>query len=177
VRVRSSFRPCGAPQQQSNVTVVVIEDINGCPDHAQLERELAAYAHRPLRLASFNAGSNVTGLIPPMHTIAGICHRHGAYILCDFAGSGPCESTTNAIAELRPVFTLVRTPTDVSIDMHPQGQPDEYFDAIVLSPHKLIGGPGSSGLLVASRSLLQRKVPTMPGGGTVTCEASIADSD
>jgi selenocysteine lyase/cysteine desulfurase len=84
--------------RESNVTVVVIEeDVHGCPDHAQLERELQTYAHRPLRLASFNAGSNVTGLIPPMHTLAAICHRHGAFILCDFAGSGPCENISPPI--------------------------------------------------------------------------------
>ena len=133
--------------RESNVTVVVIEeDSRGWPDQEQLERELNKYKSRPLLIASFNAGSNVTGIIPPVHDIAEICHRNGAFLICDYAGSGAY----------------------VEIDMHPPMHPARHIDAAVLSPHKLIGGPGASGVLVASRAFVHRKISTMPGGGTVT---------
>lgn len=42
------------------------------------------------------------------------------------------------------------------------------MDAIFMSPHKFIGGPGCTGLLVAKRSIFKStKSPTFPGGGTV----------
>jgi selenocysteine lyase/cysteine desulfurase len=37
------------------------------------------------------------------------------------------------------------------------------MDAVFFSPHKFIGGPGSSGLLVARRSMFHNTVPTCPG--------------
>jgi hypothetical protein len=43
----------------------------------------------------------------------------------------------------------------------------DYKDAIVLSPHKFIGGPGTPGVLVARRELFRNRVPAAPGGGTV----------
>ena len=42
-----------------------------------------------------------------------------------------------------------------------------YYDAVFISPHKLIGGPGTPGLLVARRELFANRVPDVPGGGTV----------
>jgi hypothetical protein len=43
----------------------------------------------------------------------------------------------------------------------------DYKDAIFLSPHKLIGGPGTPGVLVVRKNLLKNEVPVVPGGGTV----------
>ena len=43
----------------------------------------------------------------------------------------------------------------------------QHKDAIFLSPHKLIGGPGTPGVLVVRRDLLHNEVPVVPGGGTV----------
>jgi len=45
--------------------------------------------------------------------------------------------------------------------------PLAYKDAVFLSPHKFIGGPGTPGVLVVRRELLTNRVPTVPGGGTV----------
>ena len=49
---------------------------------------------------------------------------------------------------------------------HPDGQL-AYKDAVFISPHKFVGGPGTPGLLVVKRSLLRNRVPSVPGGGTV----------
>jgi hypothetical protein len=42
-----------------------------------------------------------------------------------------------------------------------------YKDAVFLSPHKFIGGPGTPGVLVAKKHLFKNAVPAVPGGGTV----------
>ncbi len=136
------------PWRESIADVVVIsQDADGHIDAAQLERELVAYADRPLRIGSFSAASNVTGIVSDAHGISALLHRHGALSFWDFAAAAPY----------------------VTIEMYggPGRDPLCYKDAIFLSPHKLIGGPSTPGVLVARRELLRNRVPDVPGGGTV----------
>ena len=134
------------PWRESIADVVRIgEDSDGHIDQDHLTTELERHASRPLRIGSFSAASNVTGIISDTHGIAEILHRHGALSLWDFAAAAPY----------------------VAIDMAPEGRPDAYKDAIFLSPHKLIGGPGTPGVLVARKELFHNTVPSVPGGGTV----------
>ena len=135
------------PWRESIAEVVVIrEDADGHIDLAQLEEELGRHAGRPLRIGSFSAASNVTGIVSDTRAIASLLHRHGALSFWDFAAAGPY----------------------VQIDMGTaDGGPLAYKDAVFLSPHKFIGGPGTPGVLVVRRALLTNRVPTVPGGGTV----------
>jgi selenocysteine lyase/cysteine desulfurase len=138
------------PWRESIADVVVIhEDADGHIDQRQLEEELVRHADRPLRIGSFSAASNVTGIVSDTRAIAALLHRHGALSFWDFAAAGPY----------------------VRIDMGPGGGGPEaalaHKDAIFLSPHKFIGGPGTPGVLVVRRELLRNRVPTVPGGGTV----------
>ena len=136
------------PWRESIADVVVIpQDADGHIDAAQLERELVAYADRPLRIGSFSAASNVTGIVSDTHGISALLHRHGALSFWDFAAAAPY----------------------IDIEMYggPGRDPLCYKDAIFLSPHKLIGGPSTPGVLVARRELLRNRVPDVPGGGTV----------
>jgi selenocysteine lyase/cysteine desulfurase len=135
------------PWRESIAEVVVIrEDADGHIDLGQLEQELHRSAGRPLRIGSFSAASNVTGIVSDTGAIAALLHRHGALSFWDFAAAGPY----------------------VQIDMGPAGDdPLSYKDAVFLSPHKFIGGPGTPGVLVVRRALLRNRVPTVPGGGTV----------
>jgi selenocysteine lyase/cysteine desulfurase len=107
------------------------------------------YAGRT-KIGSFSAASNVTGLLSDTRAIAHLLHRHGAWACFDFAASAPY----------------------VEIDMRP-GQPDGY-DAIFISPHKFVGGPGTPGLLVFNPAMYQLSAPSTPGGGTVTYVSSSA---
>ncbi len=139
------------PWRESIADVVTIrEDADGHIDLAQLEKELEAHAERPLKIGSFSAASNVTGIISDVRAISILLHRHGALSFWDFAAAAPY----------------------VAIDMSPQADgPDghlAYKDAIFISPHKLIGGPGTPGVLVARRELFTNRVPAVPGGGTVS---------
>lgn len=45
----------------------------------------------------------------------------------------------------------------------------EGYDAVFLSPHKFVGGPGSPGILLMSKALYQlnSSPPSTCGGGTV----------
>jgi selenocysteine lyase/cysteine desulfurase/CRP-like cAMP-binding protein len=130
--------------------VVIDDDENGRIDQAALARELVNYRARPLRIGSFSAASNVTGIVSDVNAISALLHRHGALAFWDYAAAA----------------------AHASIDMNPVlDGPDgalSYKDAIFVSPHKFIGGPGSPGLLIAKRGLLENTVPTQPGGGTVS---------
>ena len=133
------------PWRESIGDVVTIdEDADGHLDIGQLERELATYADRPLKIGSFSAASNVTGIITDTRSVSALLHANGALAFWDFAAAAPY----------------------VEIDMGSETS-DDYYDAIFVSPHKLIGGPGTPGLLVARRELFTNRVPDVPGGGTV----------
>jgi selenocysteine lyase/cysteine desulfurase len=110
-----------------------------------LARKLDAARGRPLVIGSFSAASNVTGVLTDVHAVARVLHRHGALAFFDFAACAPY----------------------VPIDMHPAGDDDARLDALFISTHKFVGGPQSSGILVASRRCFRRPVPVRPGGGTV----------
>jgi selenocysteine lyase/cysteine desulfurase len=136
------------PWRESIADVVEIdEDADGQIDLETLERRLLEYEGRPLKIGSFSAASNVTGIISDTAAISRMLHRHGALSFWDFAASAPY----------------------VGVDMRSKDDSDgDYKDAIFLSPHKLIGGPGTPGVLVARRSLFTNAVPAVPGGGTVS---------
>lgn len=144
------------PWRESIADVVVIrEDANGRIDLAHLEEELVRHAHRPLRIGTFSAASNVTGILSDTRAISVLLHRHGALSFWDFAAAAPY--------------------VDIQMEPHrpsPVGDPADdpgldAKDALFISTHKLIGGPGTPGILVARRDLFRNRVPTVVGGGTV----------
>lgn len=123
---------------------IIGADVNGLVDTSDLLRLLSHYSDRRYKYGSFTAASNVTGISTPYHELAGIMHDHGGYAFVDFAASAPY----------------------VDIDMHPADE-RERLDAVMFSPHKFLGGPGSSGVLVFDRSLDSNGVPDSVGGGIV----------
>ena len=125
--------------------VVVMEpDGTGLVNPSQLKDLLEKYKDRKTKIAAVTSCSNVTGISTPYHEIAGMMHRAGGYCFVDFACSAPY----------------------IDIDMHPNVK-DEYLDAIYFSPHKFLGGPSSSGILIFNHKLYNNRVPDNPGGGTV----------
>jgi len=146
------------PWRESIADVIVIgEDADGRIDLARLEAALRETDGRPLRIGSFSAASNVTGILSDTRAISVMLHRHGALSFWDFAAAGPYVDI-----EMDP-----RRPAAVGTS-EPDGDAAlDYKDAIVVSPHKFIGGPGTPGVLVARRELFRNRVPTSPGGGTV----------
>jgi len=133
------------PWLESLCDVVVIEpDENIFVNPENLRKQLRRYGNRKMKIGSFSACSNVTGIITPYHELAAIMHEHGGYCFVDFAASAPY--------------------TD--IDMHPADEAKK-LDAIFFSPHKFLGGPGSSGVLIFDKKLYKNRIPDHPGGGTV----------
>ncbi len=134
------------PWRESIADVVVIpEDADGHIDIDRLELELGRYADRPLRIGSFSAASNVTGIVTDTHRVSSLLHRHGALSFWDFAAAAPY----------------------VTIEMNPPDDPLAYKDAVFISPHKFVGGPGTPGVLAVRKELVRNSVPTVVGGGTV----------
>lgn len=125
--------------------VVVVEpDKDLLVDLNDLRNKLEQYKDRPFKIGSFTACSNVTGIETPYHQLAKLMHEYGGLCLIDFAASAPY----------------------VNIDMHPK-DPMEKLDAIFFSPHKFLGGPGSSGVLIFDKKMYHNEIPDQPGGGTV----------
>jgi selenocysteine lyase/cysteine desulfurase len=130
------------PWRESIADVVTIpEDADGHVDIDALTAALEQYAERPLKIGSFSAASNVTGIITDTSLVTRILHDHGALALWDFAAAAPYLDIDVAAGD---------------------------FDAVFLSPHKFIGGPGTPGVLIAHRRILTNSVPDVVGGGTVT---------
>ena len=127
--------------------VVVPEDADGHVDLGALEAALEEYADRPLKIGSFSAASNVTGLLTDCDAVSALLHSRGALACWDFAAAAPY--------------------TDIRMDPPPGGDRGVRKDAVVLSPHKFVGGPGTPGVLAIRRDLARNTVPVVPGGGTV----------
>jgi len=126
--------------------VVIGFDQLGQIDITELEQKLSSqeYSQR-LKIGSFSAGSNITGIKAPVFDIARMCHRHKTLVFFDFAAVAPY----------------------IEIDMNRDHE--AYFDAIFFSPHKFLGGPGTSGILVFNENIYRQDLPpTTAGGGTVT---------
>lgn len=134
------------PWRESIADVVTVrEDADGHVDLADLETRLQQHRDRPQLIGSFSAASNVTGIVTDTAAVSALLHRYGALAIWDYAAAAPY----------------------VDIDLGSPADGPEYLDAIVVSPHKFIGGPGTPGLLVARRELFANRVPDVPGGGTV----------
>lgn len=139
------------PWRESIADVVVIdEDADGRIDKAHLERELTKHSDRRLLIGSFSAASNVTGIGTDTRGISALLHRYGALSFWDFAAAAPY----------------------VEIEMNMKGEGNDaglvHKDAVFISPHKFVGGPGTPGILVAKKNIFNNRVPSMPGGGTVS---------
>jgi selenocysteine lyase/cysteine desulfurase len=124
---------------------VINATADGLVDLAHLDTLLAEYRDRRVKIAAVTSCSNVTGILTPYHEIAARLHRAGGLCFVDFAASAPY----------------------IDIDMHPAAHPDGWLDAIYFSPHKFLGGPGTSGVLIFAKKLYTNRVPDNPGGGTV----------
>ena len=129
----------------ARVEVIKATD-NGLVDLEDLKLLLEKHKEKPLKIASVSACSNVTGIQPPVHDIAKIMHQNGGLCFADYACSAPY----------------------VDIDMHPNPDEDTCLDAVMISPHKFLGGPGTSGILVFTKDLYRNTVPDETGGGTVS---------
>lgn len=133
------------PWYETLTDVVVLPPADGLlVDPEILKQEIEKYKDRKFKIGSFTSCSNVTGVCTPYYELARIMHENGGICLVDFAASAPYSD----------------------INMHPE-DPMEKLDAIFFSPHKFLGGPGSSGVLVFDAALYNRDVPDNPGGGTV----------
>jgi len=116
----------------------------GLPDLNHLETILKENNSRKLKIGSFTACSNVTGIETNIYEMAELMHKYDGYCFVDYSASAPY----------------------VKIDMSPKKE-TQRLDAIFFSPHKFLGGPGSSGVIIFDKKLYRNKIPDHPGGGTV----------
>ncbi|MDJ0656898.1 MAG: aminotransferase class V-fold PLP-dependent enzyme [Xanthomonadales bacterium] len=133
-------------QGYAEVVEVELDEEGGiCLEHLDSLLQAERFQGR-LRIGSFSAASNVSGMRTDVRAIARLLHRHDALACFDYAACAPY----------------------VTIDMSPADDPDAALDAVFISPHKFLGGPGSSGVLVFNRRIYPRQLPpTVAAGGTV----------
>ncbi len=124
---------------------IVPPDERGLVSLENFKQLLHQYRHYKTKIAAVTSCSNVTGITTPYMEIAELVHRENGFCFVDFACSAPY----------------------VSINMHEDDTRGRYLDAIYFSPHKFLGGPGSSGILIFNQKLYANTVPDHPGGGTV----------
>jgi len=133
---------------------VIPSNTEGLPCIINLEKLLEKHKDCPIKIAAITSCSNVTGIRTNYHEVAKIMHKNNGLCFVDFACSAPY----------------------VNINMHPENK-YEYLDAITFSPHKFLGGPGSSGVLIFNKKLYKNLVPDNPGGGTVSYTNPWGDHD
>lgn len=132
------------PWRESKATVIEISEAeSGGPDLMALEAALKEHAGADLKVGTFSAASNVTGVIADTDPVTRVLKKHGALAIWDYAGGAPY----------------------LSIDM--ATGTDAQKDAVVLSAHKFPGGPAASGVLIVRDAAVRLKTPSWPGGGTV----------
>ncbi|HEY4548958.1 MAG TPA: aminotransferase class V-fold PLP-dependent enzyme [Bacillus sp. (in: firmicutes)] len=124
--------------------VIVPPDDSGDVSPIMLEKMIKQYEDRPLKIGSFTACSNVTGIVTPYHQLAEVMHKYNGICFIDFSASAPY----------------------IKMDMHPKNEL-QHLDGIFFSPHKFLGGPGTMGVAIVSQKILQTETPDRPGGGTV----------
>ena len=113
-------------------------DKDGLIDLNHLKIVLEENKNREI-IASFCVASNVTGIITPYEEISKLLRTYHAIVCFDAASSSPYMNI-----------------------------PCHLYDALFMSPHKLLGGPASCGLLIIRKSLVDTTIaPSFSGGGTV----------
>ena len=109
-------------------------------------------------MGAFTAASNVTGKVCDVNKISAILHRYGAFLLAFF------DYATGA-----PYVSMDMNPTPTMMDGEGYTASEIAKDAMFLiSPHKMIGGVNTPGILIVKKNLVdQRNAPSRSGGGTV----------
>ena len=131
------------PWRESGAEVVEIAECpKGGPDMAALKAALIAAKGRRV-LGAFSAASNVTGIVTDADAVTRLLKAHGALAVWDYAGGGPY----------------------LPVDM--RAGTDAEKDAVVLSAHKFVGGPGASGIMIVRKAAVSSQRMFQPGGGTV----------
>lgn len=137
------------PWRESKATVIEIPEAeNGGPDLDVLREKLIEYSAADVKIGSFSAASNVTGIVTDPIPVTKLLKEYHALSVWDYAGGGPY----------------------LNIDVSPSA--DAQIDAAVVSPHKFVGGPSASGVLILRKEAVSTQTPTSPGGGTVTFVSS-----
>ena len=125
--------------------VVVPPDERGLVSIENFKKTIEQFTARKIKIAAITSCSNVTGIMTPFMDIAQLIHKCNGLCFVDFACSAPY----------------------VSINMHPDDNSERYLDAVYFSPHKFLGGPGTTGILIFNKKLYLNTIPDNPGGGTV----------
>jgi len=148
------------PWRESGAKIVLVPmSEDGDFDFEEFERLLVQYKdYNSLKCGSFSAGSNITGIMFDVDRIAMLCHKYGCLAFFDYAAIAPYASINMNGRTTSPACRYQMNAEESAL---------AYKDALFISPHKFVGGPGSSGVLITKKAIFNTKKPHYFGGGIV----------
>ena len=129
----------------------------------KLESKLIYNNNRYIKIGSFTACSNITGLLFDVDRICFLMHKYNGFAFFDYASGAPYLQINTSgplpddYRELLKFKKLNNEEKQIC-----------FKDGFFFSPHKFLGGPNTPGVLIMHDRIHRNQIkPTQPGGGTV----------
>ena len=131
--------------------------------YENLQNSLDEYRNSYIKIGSFTASSNITGLLLDVDRIASMIHKENGFVFFDYAAGAPylkIDLTDPLPQDYRDLLHFKK--------LNENELRTCFKDGLFFSPHKFIGGPNTPGVLIAHDRIYRNQLkPTQPGGGTV----------
>jgi selenocysteine lyase/cysteine desulfurase/tRNA(Ile)-lysidine synthase TilS/MesJ len=156
------------PWRETGAKIIYINFENKNPlnqfDYKELESSLQSHKDKIIKMGSFTAGSNITGVYLDVDLISLILHKNNALAFFDYATAAPYVK----IDMNKPLDPILRKKLNFVAQFTPEEESLIYKDSLFFSPHKLLGGPNTPGVLIIKQHVVRNLlIPSEPGGGVV----------
>ena len=148
-------------KETKSAIVVINSDYDNF--YKTLEAELEAHKDNYIKIGSFTASSNITGLLLDIDYISSLMHTVNGFAFFDYASAAPylqINLNDPLPDNYRKLLGLKQLSQYEKIKC--------FKDGMFFSPHKFVGGPNTPGVLITHDRIYRNQLkPTQPGGGTV----------
>jgi len=153
------------PWRETGAKIVYIEnDDSGNLDYDILQKEVEKHSENKIKIGSFIAASNISGKLIDIDLISLIMHKNEALVFFDYATASPYIK----IDMNRPLNKKYREILGFTKIFKNEDESLIYKDGLFFSPHKLLGGPNTPGVLIVKQHVVRNLlIPSEPGGGVV----------
>ena len=145
--------------------------------YVNLKEQLEKYKNNYIKIGSFTAASNITGLLLDVDIISILMHKYKGFAFFDYAAGAPYLKIDVKIPlpdDYRDMLKFMnlknkeKLEKDLKIKLNDNYLKLCYKDGVFFSPHKFIGGPNTPGVLITNDRIYRNHLkPSQPGGGTV----------
>ena len=150
--------------KETNCEIVIIDSESDKGNFYQnLSNQLSKYKDNYIKIGSFTSASNITGLLLDVDLISILLHKNGGFAFFDYASGSPylkIDMSEPLSNEYRSLLKFEK--------LDERDKKYCFKDGIVFSPHKMVGGQNTPGVLITHDRIYRNQLkPTQPGGGTV----------